>query len=215
MTLRMADGPVANLPPGMDAYAGYVNDSGIGRTYPGVVAKYPDAIHFSITTNGSAAQCADVESGAMSNWVGYEYGYCSVSNVNSLIQRYGRPKKLWTAHYDAAIGAHICSPVCTPGLVTTADGTQWTDHGAADWDESLLSEDFFLLNPLPPYIPTKEDEMNAVVLSNGEVKIYAADPKGHLLEFTRTPGSQTNSVIDVTVQIGFTANSGGPFLVQP
>ena len=32
--LRMVDGPVANLPPGFDAYAGYVNRSGIGITYP-------------------------------------------------------------------------------------------------------------------------------------------------------------------------------------
>ena len=139
----MADGPVSNLPPGMDAYAGYVNLSGIGITYPMVVAKFPNARHLSITTNGSAAMCADVESGAMKEWTGYDYGYCAVSNVNALVTAYGRPRKLWTAHYDPALGAHICSPACWPGLVTTADGTQWTDHGNADWDESLLADDFF------------------------------------------------------------------------
>jgi len=147
----MADGPVANLPAGMDGYAGYVNRSGIGITYPGVVAKYPNAQHLSITTDGVAALCADVESGAMSEWTGYTYGYCSVSNVNSLLTRYGRPKKLWTAHQDPALGAHICSPACWPGLVTTADGTQWVDHGG--WDESLLADDFFILQPLPPPLP--------------------------------------------------------------
>lgn len=160
--LRMADGPVANLPPGLDAYAGYVNKSGIGVTYPQVVAKYPNAQHLSITTNGSEAQCADVESGAMKSWTGYTWGYCAVSNVNALIAAYGRPEKLWTAHYDPKIGAHICSPACWPGLVTTADGTQWTDHGNADWDESLLSDNFFgtLPPPAPPTITQQSAEGN-------------------------------------------------------
>ena len=147
--LRMADGPVANLPVGMDAYGGYVNRSGIGITYPQVVAKFPNQRHLSITTDGASAMCADVESGAMSDWTGYRYGYCAVSNANALIERYGRPPKLWLAHYDPAIGAHICSPECWPGLVTTADGTQWTNHGSADWDESLLADDFFG-SPAPP-----------------------------------------------------------------
>ena len=155
MTLRMADGPVANLPPGLDAYAGYVNVSGIGETFPGVVARFPTARHLSITTDGMVAMCADVESGAMSNWTGYPVGYCAVSNVNATISRYGRPEKLWTAHYDPKYGAHICSPACWPGLVTTADGTQWTDHGSADWDESLLLDNFF--GPVPPPTPPEED----------------------------------------------------------
>ena len=207
----MADGPVINLPSGLDAYAGYVNQSGIGITYAAVVARFPNQQHLSITTNGSPAMCADVESGAMSTWAGYRYGYCSVSRVNELVAKYGRPEKLWTAHYDPAIGAHICSPQCTPGLVTTADGTQWVDHGG--WDESLLADDFFSPVP-PPYTPTLEDEMNAVVVTeNGveKVKVYAASPQGHLLEFTRQPGTQTNSVIDITSEIG----GASPYLVQP
>ena len=152
----MADGPVANLPPNLDAYAGYINQSGIGITYLQIVAKFPNALHLSITTNGSAALCADVESGAMKNWLHYSYGYCDVFNVNELIKLYGRPRKLWTAHYDPNIGPHICSPRCWPGLVTTADGTQWTDHGN-QWDESLLANDFFTLNPVPN--PTPEPDM--------------------------------------------------------
>lgn len=149
MTLRMADGPVANLPAGMNAYGGYVNRSGIGITYPGVVAlaAAQKARAFSFTTDGAPADCADVESGAMSSWAFYTYGYCSVSNVNALIAKYGRPRKLLTAHQDPKFGAHICSPACWPGLVTTADGTQWIDHGG--WDESLLADDFFQLDPAP------------------------------------------------------------------
>ncbi len=164
----MADGPVANLPPGLNAYAGYVNKSGIGITYPGVVAKYPNAEHLSITTNGSPAMCADVESGAMSSWSGYDYGYCAVSSVNENIAKYGRPRKLWTAHYDPRIGAHICSPQCWPGLVTTADGTQWTNHGDLDWDESLLADDFF--NPPEPPDPRE----------NETVVYWTAEGQNHL-----------------------------------
>jgi hypothetical protein len=144
----MADGPVVNLPGGFDAYAGYVNRSGIGITFPGVVARFPTAAHLSITTDGAPALCADVESGAMKSWAGYPCGYCAVSNVNALVARFDRPRKLWTAHYDPALGAHICSPACWPGLVTTADGTQWTDHGGV-YDQSLLCDNFFDLTPQP------------------------------------------------------------------
>jgi hypothetical protein len=212
MTLRMGDGPVANLPPGLDAYAGYVNLSGIGVTFPQIEAKYPDAEHLSITTDGHPAMCADVEAGAMSNWTGYDYGYCEVSMVNTLVKQFGRPKKLLTAHRDPSIGEHICSPRCWPGLVTTADGTQWTNHGGA-WDESVLADDFFELAPPPPIQPSKEDEMNAIVMPNGTIRIYAASPTGHLLEFTRTgnPDDQSNSVIDITAQIG----GANPPLVAP
>jgi len=200
MTLTMGDGPPANIPPGLDAVAGYVNKSGIGITYPAVVAKFPNAEHLSITTNGSPAMCADVEPGAMSSWAGYQYGYCSVNRVNSLIAQFGRPEKLWTAHYDPSIGAHICSPKCWPGLVTTADGTQWVDHGG--WDESLLSDTFFN-QPVP--IPTKEYEVtDSVVAPNGNIVSHAVTPAGHYLEITRTAGTEGNSVpadfsiIDVT-----------------
>lgn len=183
MTLRMADGPVANLPPGLDAYAGYVNKSGIGITYPDIVATFPDAIHFSITTNGSLAQCADVESGAMSDWTGYTYGYCSVSNVNSLISKYGRPTKLWTAHQDPSLGAHICSPQCWPGLVTTADGTQWVDHNG-QWDESLLSDNFFS----PFQLPKGATYMWGTTDKDGNDRIYySAFDTGHIIQASYSP----------------------------
>ena len=179
MTLRMADGPPTNLPAGLDAYAGYVNRSGIGITWPQVVADHPGAHLLSITTDGATAMCADVESGAMVSWAGYDYGYCSVSNVNRLIGLYGRPAKLWTAHADPAIGSHICSPTCWPGLVTTADGTQWTDHGGL-WDESLLADDFFTLTA--PSRPGKETAMlyrrqsdGAVICIDGAYRFSVTD----------------------------------------
>ena len=172
MPRRMADGPVANLPPGLDAYAGYVNKSGIGVTYPQVLATFPTALHLSITTNGSPAMCADVETGAMSNWTGYQYGYCSVSRVNALVAIYGRPPKLWTAHYDPKFGAHICSPACWPGLVTTADGTQWIDHNGL-WDESLLDDEFFASVPAPPV--AQGDEMIASTPSGNGYWVCKSD----------------------------------------
>lgn len=175
MTLVMGDGPVANLPPGLAAYAGYTNDSGIGETYPAieVLAAAQKAIPFSITTNGSPAQCADVENGAMSDWTGYTWGYCSVSNVNSLIAKYGRPKVLWTAHQDPSIGKHICSPSCWPGLVTTADGTQWVDHNGL-WDESVLSDTFFD----PFQLPIGAIPMWGTSDKNGNDRLYYGTPNG-------------------------------------
>ena len=153
MTLRMGDGPVANLPAGLDAYAGYTDAGGIGITFPALTARFPNAHHLSISVHGQApAMCGDVENGALSSWAGYDYGYCSLSRVADLVSRYGRPKKLWTAHYTGV--AHICTPqACGFGLPFGADGTQWTDHGGV-WDESLLADDFFILPaPAAPAAP--------------------------------------------------------------
>jgi len=203
--MRMADGPVANLPPGMDAYGGYVNDSGIGETWPGVqlLAAQQHAIAFSFTTNGSPAMCADVEKGAMSEWTGYDYGYCSVANVNDNIRLYGRPRKLLTAHYDPKYGAHICSPQCWPGLITIADGTQWIDHGG--WDESLLSPTFFdaVPQPLPPLTP--EEIMQAFQNSKGQTVIIGNQQStGHTVVVTSGADASVQggwSLADVTADI--------------
>lgn len=138
----MGDGPPANLPAGLDAYGGYVNVSGIGETWPAVEAM-PAAHHLPITTNGSVADCADVENGAMSSWAGYPVGYASASRIGDLILSQGRPRKLWVAHGTDV--PHLCtSDVCWPSSPVrwTADGTQWGNHGGL-WDESLLLNDFF------------------------------------------------------------------------
>lgn len=169
MTLRMGDGPIANLPSGLDAYAGYVDDSGIGVTWPEVL-NMAAGHRLSISVHGVRAMCGDVENGALNSWKGYTVGYCAISNAAALIARDGRPAKLWTAHYEPRLGPHICSetiPLCAEfGFTGQADGTQWTDHGG-QWDESLLADDFFdFLNPSPaPARPAGEDDMPRVVKS--------------------------------------------------
>lgn len=143
----MADGPVANLPAGMDAYAGYADAGGIGITWPQVQA-LPATHHLSISIHGAPAMCGDVEKGALTSWAGYDVGYASASNAGALIARYGRPRRLWVAHYTTP---HICtSAKCWPSspLAWEADGTQWTDHGGV-WDESLLADHFFAPPPPP------------------------------------------------------------------
>jgi hypothetical protein len=189
MTLRMGDGPVANLPGGLDAYAGYVNVSGIGQTYPNVVATFPKALHLSITTNGSVADCADVESGAMISWTGYQVGYCAISNAQTLIDTYGRPPKLWTAHYTGI--AHICDPGCGYGFTGTADGTQWTDHNGV-WDESLLAANFF---GDPPHVQQSEGRNMAIIIhpDGQRVDEFVCNPAGQVLQRTGGNVGQLNT----------------------
>lgn len=175
MMLRMADGPPPNLPPGLDAYAGYVNQSGIGVTWSQIVADHPDALHLSITTDGSAAMCADVERGAMGQWTGYPVGYSDASHAGLLIFNYGRPRKLWTAHHNDV--PHICtSSKCWPSSPVdwVADGTQWTDHQGA-WDESLLAADFFDFLPSPQ--PAQEMPMFLVETTDTK-RTYAVFDSG-------------------------------------
>lgn len=208
MTLRMGDGPVANLPPGLDAYAGYVDDSGIGVTWPEVMT-LPAAHRLSISVHGVNAMCGDVEKGALNSWKGYTVGYCSISKAADLIARDGRPRKLWVAHYDPTRGSHICTSSCWPGLPAgfRADGTQWTDHGGA-WDESLLADDFFDFLAPPPSVPIKEETMQSVYDPSGRLVIVgeAAD-NGNLLVVTQTGAGW--SVADVTDEI-HAANPGDP-----
>jgi hypothetical protein len=178
--LTMFDGPVANLPKGADAYAGYVNRSGIGITWPEVSA-LPATYHLSITTDGSSAMCADVEKGAMTSWKGYTVGYCSVANVNAYVKQFGRPTKLWTAHTGA--GEHICGPTtCNYGgnLVTAADGTQWNSPGG--YDQSTLLPNFFsfLAPPTPPWTPAPSTlkENNMLARNTAGSGYWGARPNG-------------------------------------
>lgn len=217
MTLRMADGPVANLPTGFDAYAGYVDDGGDGITYPDVVKRYPNALHLSISVHRNPADCADVESGAMRSWKGYRVGYCSAGRARTQVSSTGRPEKLWTAHYG--MGAHICGPRTCGTIPWTADGTQWIDH-TGKWDESLLRDDFF--GPVPavqqPTKPEEKDMTTFTLLPDGRATVTGASPSNHLLVFTTTApfdGTPTQewSVQDVTDRIG-TPGGGQPYLVQ-
>lgn len=182
--LRMGDGPVRHLPDGLDVYAGYTNDSGIGATFPLIVAAFPNAKHLSITTNGSPARVADVEPGAMSSWARYEIGYTSVSNVGAQILKDGRPSLLWVAHYTNI--AHICTSArCWPSspVPWVADGSQWTTHGNT-WDESLLSPAFFPA-PAPAPTPTDGDDAMRLLDCTGKATQWWTGSK--LVPLTGTP----------------------------
>lgn len=109
----------------------------------------------------------------------------------------------------------------TPGFCWHgAGGAAWGGHTSCPGDirkaqrATALYLAALVLNPPAPIpSPFKENAMHAVVV-NGDIKIYAAgtgDRAGHLLEFTRKDGDQSNSVIDITAQIGGT----DPYLVQP
>ena len=215
----MGDGPVANLPAGLDAYAGYVDDGGDGITFPGVVAKFPNSLHLSISVHGSPAQMADVETGALSSWVGYDYGYAAVSRVGTLIQQFGRPKKLCVAHYSNI--SHICSSAtCWPfsPVPWVADGTQWTTHNNT-FDEWLLEANFFDLT-MPQPVPTggtvyPSGKLNQPILSvydrpnhPGQGWRFAAD--GGVFPFGGAPmfGNPTGTVLAAPIVGAAVAENG-------
>jgi hypothetical protein len=156
VTISMADSTnAADLPAGQNAYAGYVG--GKWPTYNAVVTEHPGVPVLAIAVTASeAADCLDIESGDAVNaqapgWVMGNPNaakpclYTSVSNAASLLGVLATAGiartsiRLWTAHYTGV--AHICSPACGFGMPTTADGTQWIDHGT--WDQSLLNDNFF------------------------------------------------------------------------
>lgn len=149
MTLRMADAIYPqNLPPGLDAYAGY--DSGNWPDFPAIAAAHPSGRLLEITPSlANRGQCLDIEAGdarpqdaptyikwRIASGVVLPKIYFSVSLMPEVLgycNAAGIPRssyKVWTAHYGA--GQHICNG---------ADGTQWIDWGG--WDESLLLDNFF------------------------------------------------------------------------
>ena len=99
-------------------------------------------------------------------------------------------------------------------------GAAWGNHPDCPGDirrpqrAAMLYIASLVLQPSSQSTPTMEEEMHAVVAQNGDIKIYTAgagDRAGHLLEFTRHQGDQSDSVIDITAQIGGVV----PFTVQP
>ena len=162
MTLRMYDSiDVAHLPPGADAYAGYVN--GAWQTFPALRRLFAQLHLLSIAVSTSAdADCLDIENGDATNaaapaWVKRQMRrgeprpclYTSAGNVAALIATVegagiARSQfRLWSAHYGE--GKHICGPGACG--FPAADGTQWTDtapgRNGSEIDESLLKDGFF------------------------------------------------------------------------
>lgn len=197
---------VGNLPPGMDAYAGYVN--GNWPTYPQVVSKFPTALHLSIAVNATAdGDCLDIENGDATNaqagpWVARQRNkgakrpcvYTSLANAQALIATLdgvGIPRhsyRLWTAHYTNH--SHICSPACGLGFTDIADGTQWTDHGGT-YDESLLEDTFF-------DTPTPEAPMLLIANNAGTVVLVAGDKPALALTAAQWAKFQANGAKAVT-----------------
>jgi hypothetical protein len=171
-TLRMLDSVTpANLPPGADAYAAYVD--GRFANLAEVKAQHPHAhiLPIAVFAQHDADAC-DCEAGDLMPWqVGpwvkrqlargawRPVVYASVSVMPAVLADLltaglHRPQvRLWSAHYGD--GKHICGPASCgfPG-VPPCDGTQWTDAakgtGTSRIDESVLLPGFFT----PPHPPS-------------------------------------------------------------
>jgi hypothetical protein len=156
---------VGTLPPGADAYAGYVQ--GAFQTFAALkrlfAASGAHLLSIAVFASGDA-DCLDIESGDATiaqapGWVKRQLArgadrpclYTSVSNMDALATTLGgagisrAEVRLWSAHYGQ--GKHICGPG-TCGLTRHAcDGTQWTDAALGrSLDESILLNDFFALS---------------------------------------------------------------------
>lgn len=181
MTLTMFDAvDVANLPPGADAYGGYVDGS--WPTYILVLAKFASKRALSIATSADHdADCLDVENGdalpsQAPRWVRRQIArgvirpviYISLAGVRNLLQilaAYGILRsdiRLWVAHYTYT--EHICSVSCGLGMPTTADGTQWTNR-ANGCDQSLLDDTFFTAPPQPRMVNFPGDNMQKTTIT--------------------------------------------------
>lgn len=152
------------------AVAGYVD--GKWQTYLKLLVRCPFAKHLSIAAfPGDDADCLDVEPGDASNvqapaWVKRQRArrkqgaksntrlpvlYTSAGNGNALNDIckkaglvYGVDYLWWSAHYNPALGEHVCGPQCYPGLRYTAHATQYTDHAdSKNLDESVCLPGFF------------------------------------------------------------------------
>jgi len=153
---------VANLPPGADAYLGYVG--GRWPTWAQLAARFPSAtlLSMAVTASEDAAGC-DVETGDLvpaqvPAWVRQQAGrgvwrpvvYAGVATMPAVIAALGAGGlgrvRLLSAHYGA--GQHICGPgSCAYPGVPAMDGTQWTDTApgvsGSLIDQSALIPGFF------------------------------------------------------------------------
>ena len=154
---------LALIPKDAQAVAGYVG--GRWPTYSRVVNGWPHAKHLSIAvTAGQDARCLDVETGdalisQAPAWVKRQHQrgetrpvlYTSAAWGERLINtctaaglKYGVDYLWWSAHYNPALGEHLCGPKCGFGLTHTAHATQFTDRALGrSLDESVCSPGFF------------------------------------------------------------------------
>ena len=167
--LMFDDVTVSLIPKNAEAVAGY--SDGHYQTWQQILKDFPHAKHLQIAVFGQDnGDCLDVEPGDASiaqaaAWVKRQLAgwskshhdvtlpvvYTSASQAQRLVAELAKAGLkqhkhylLWTAHYNPALGEHLCSPKCTPGLRVTADATQFTDHALnRSLDESICSPGFF------------------------------------------------------------------------
>lgn len=167
---------VSLMPTNAEAYAGYVD--GRFANFTTLARMFPHAHLLSITVFGNKAECADVETGDMTNASVYEWFkamqkagvwrpciYTSASNMKAMqetMKANGFPRssyRLWSAHYNGQ--AHFCAPnTCGYGL-DQADATQFTDRALGrSLDESIVADDFF--GPVAPHAQNPVSGLKAV-----------------------------------------------------
>jgi hypothetical protein len=160
----------ASLPPGADAYLGYVDGS--WPDFRAEVARFPGAhvLGMAVTAaddaEGLDVEFRDATPAQAPGWVPRQQArgirrpvlYASVSRMREVLDAIRgsgiarQDVRLLSAHYGA--GRHICGPsTCryferrAAGLTPACDGTQWTDQAAGAngtrIDESVLAGDFF------------------------------------------------------------------------
>lgn len=158
------DVTVANYPADAELVAGYLNGQWPTAS-PALAARCPGAQIVTIDVNGTRpdADVLDMEWGDATPemcppWAIKHLAlpnarmpviYCSLSRVQEVLDamaRYGVVAfRLWVAHYNVALGAHICSPsVCglPSGAASLIVATQYASpsNGATgEYDESLCS----------------------------------------------------------------------------
>lgn len=167
--LMFDDTNVGLIPKTAEAIAGY--SDGHFQTWLQILKDFPHAKHVQIAVFGQDnGDCLDVEPGDASitqaaGWVKRQLAgwkskhhdvtlpvvYTSAAWAQALVNalskaglKQGKHYLLWTAHYNPALGEHLCSGHCTPGLKTTANATQFTDHALSrSLDESICAPEFF------------------------------------------------------------------------
>lgn len=163
------DVSVSLIPKDAQAVAGYVD--GHWHTWLAVNKGWPKAKKLPIAVFGQDnGDCLDVEPDdasvlqapgwvkrQLAHWNGKHHDvarpvvYTAASQGQKLIDvlskaglKYGQDYLWWSAHYDPALGQHLCSSKCGFGIKVTAHATQFTDHAnGKSLDESICSPGFF------------------------------------------------------------------------
>jgi hypothetical protein len=219
---------VSALPPGADAYAGYVDGrfptfAALERRFGGSGAHL---LSIAVFASGNAA-ALDIEPGDATNaqapgWVKRQLAggarrpclYTSVSNMDALVATVTAAGisrgevRLWSAHFGQ--GKHICGPTTCRQTQHACDGTQWTDVALGrSLDESVLHDSFFSVSaPAKLHIP----EESMLLKTGAGATTPLAIPHGAthirlLAQSTATVGLQFHDHPDTNIELSWAAGS--------